>query len=148
MKSRKMFWVILAMILFFGCVQAGGGYWIKDEKEVLPEEIQKAYQECSGPTWVKDGVSTEDLEQDHDFCLSASAQREKHKQNVSRALNAGSLIPFVGVAFATAGGTVAIAGGLSVERCMKSKGYLEVSGWKGTRECMRNQGYKWKVTKD
>lgn len=148
---KKLF--LLAMViglLVSGCStpSRSKAYWVKDGKEVLVEEAQKAYQECRGPVWAKDGTTIEELEKDLDFCLTAHTSRERHKTTVGNLISLGAIVPYAGILASLAGEIVKGTGSLSVKRCMETKGYEEIKErWQNSDRCMKERGFEWKEEK-
>lgn len=144
--------IVVAMVLgalVIGCTHTQSKTrWVllKDGKEVPSEQIQKIYRECHGPDWIKDSITDEESHKDYDICLNISIERDRYKKNISNALSMGFFIPFVGIALTAAAATVEATGGLSVARCMETKGYSKAprKRQEDVDECIASQGYEWK----
>jgi hypothetical protein len=95
---------------------------------VPPRQVQRDYLECGNSYWVKDEGTIEEYKRDVDFCISASYERDRHRETIRTWLG-------------TPGKIVGEWTSLSVERCMQSKGYKK--GESREDQCMKDKGYEW-----
>ena len=148
-------WIVLAMVLGLlvgGCAHSTSvAFWVKDGKEVPPEQLRKEYSECRGPIWVKDGVSPIEFEKDCDACIRAEIEREKHAKDASLTLALGQLLTLpvlpISLSLGIASNIASTAGQKYFQRCMINKGYIHSPRKESADQCMKDKGYEWKETK-
>lgn len=111
------------------------GSWTKSGTSI--QQTWADYSICgSGILYTKEGFSEKDYENDLPICIHAEIEREGH---------IGKIYWIPGF------GDVARHVTLSVERCMKAKGYkkldedaIKSASSDETAECMKSKGYEWK----
>jgi hypothetical protein len=133
--KKYLILVMVMGLLMSGCAHPRGGrsYWMgEDGKQIPSEQLQSKILACRGPAWAKEGMTDQESEKDHQFCLDAERARRARADS-------WRIWSF------TVSGILDITSKNLCERCMKAKGYTPVSVEKrGDIDlCMKNKGYTW-----